>query len=169
VRSTDHDHDDVHDRVMRLTQKLVAEADKVSTAFVASSRMHATDVNALIRVLVGHQHGESITAGRLGEELGLTSGAVTAVVDRLERSGHLRRVRDQQDRRRVLLENSPAGQRLAEEYFAPIRRRSDEVMDRFTTDELEVISRYLAATAAAMAAQRDFLITEHHRDSASDR
>lgn len=168
MRSTGQNDGDVHERVMLLTQRLVAEAERVSTAFVVTSRMHATDVNALIRVLVGQQQGESITAGRLGEELGLTSGAVTAVVDRLERSGHLRRVRDQQDRRRVLLENSPAGQRLAEEYFVPIRQRSEEVMDGFTSVELEVVSRYLTATAAAMSAHRDFLITERHRGAASD-
>lgn len=167
--STEHNDGNMHDHVMLLTQRLVAEADRVSAAFVASSRMHATDVNALIRVLVGQQQGESITAGRLGEELGLTSGAITAVVDRLERSGHLRRVRDQQDRRRVLLENSPAGQRLAEKYFAPIRQRSEGVMDTFTSDELEVIGRYLAATAAEMAAHREFLVTATASGAASEK
>jgi DNA-binding MarR family transcriptional regulator len=168
MRSTEQNDSDVHERVMLLTQRLVAEAERVSTAFVTTSRMHATDVNALIRVLVSQQQGESITAGRLGEELGLTSGAVTAVVDRLDRSGHLRRVRDQKDRRRVLLENTADGQSLAEQYFAPIRRRSEKVMDQFASEELEVISRYLAATAAAMAAHREFLITGHHRDEAPD-
>ena len=145
---------------MRLTQRLVAEADKVSSSFTALHRMHPTDVNALIRVLVGEEHGETTTAGWLGKELGLTSGAVTAVVDRLERSGKLRRVRDPRDRRRVVLENSPDGQSLAEQYFAPVRRRSEEVMDQFTPDELEVVSRYLAATAEAMAAHRESLAAD---------
>ena len=96
---------------MRLTQRLVAEADKFNNAFVDLHQMHSTDVNALIRIRVGQEQGESTTAGWLGEALGLTSGAVTAVVDRLERSGHVRRVRDQHDRRRVILENSPDGDR----------------------------------------------------------
>lgn len=168
MRSTDRDDAGVHEGVIRLTQRLVVEANKVSSAFVALHRMHATDVNALIRILVGQQHGEPTTAGWLGEELGLTSGAVTAVVDRLERSGKLRRVRDQHDRRRVMLENSSDGRRLAEQYFAPVRRRSEEVMDQFTSGELEVISRYLAATAAAMASHREFLLAEHHRGAAND-
>ncbi|WP_163801234.1 MarR family winged helix-turn-helix transcriptional regulator [Mycolicibacterium sediminis] len=153
---------------MRLTQRLVAEANKFTSAFVDAHRMHSTDVNALIRVRVGLEQGESTTAGWLGETLGLTSGAVTAVVDRLEHSGHLRRVRDQHDRRRVILENSPDGQRLAEQYFAPIRRQSEEVMDQFTTTELEVVSRYLAATGTAMAGQRELLITKDRPDSNSD-
>jgi hypothetical protein len=48
-----------------------------------------------------------MTPGRLGEELNLTSPSVTALLDRLERHGHLRRVRDQRDRRRVTLEIEP--------------------------------------------------------------
>ena len=153
---------------MRLTQRLVAEADKFNSAFVDVHRMHSTDLNALIRVRVGREQGQSTTAGWLGEALGLTSGAVTAVVDRLERSGHLRRVRDQNDRRRVILENSPDGQRLAEQYFAPIRRQSDEVMAQFTSTELEIVSRYLAATGTAMAVQRELLITKDRRDPKAD-
>lgn len=166
--STDRDDLDVHERVMRLTQRLVGEADKFNSAFVDVHRMHPTDVNALIRLRVGWEQGQSTTAGWLGEALGLTSGAVTAVVDRLERSGHLRRVRDQHDRRRVILENSPVGQQLVEQYFAPIRRRSEDVMDQFTSAELGVVSRYLAATGAAMAAQREMLITERGPGANSD-
>lgn len=151
------------DDVMRHTQLLVAEADKVTEAFVALHRMHPTDVDALTRVLLAHERGQPMTAGALGEELGVTSGAVTALVDRLERTGILRRVRDQRDRRRVLLESSEQGRALAEQYLAPVRRRSEEVMDQFTPGELEVINRYLASTAAAMAAHRHFLLSEHHR------
>ncbi len=169
MRSTGQHDQDAHERVMRLTQRLVAEADKFNHAFVDLHRMHPTDVNALIRVRVGREQGESTTAGWLGAALGLTSGAVTAVVDRLERSGHLRRVRDQHDRRRVILENSPGGQRLVDQYFAPIRRRSDEVMDQFSSAELEVVSRYLADTGAAMAAERALLITKRRPDANSDR
>lgn len=167
MRSTEQDDGHVHERVMRLTQRLVAEADGFNSAFVDLHRMHPTDVNALIRVCIGQERGESTTAGWLGDELRLTSGAVTAVVDRLERSGNLRRVRDKRDRRRVILESSTDGQRLVDQYFAPVRRRSEEVMSQFTSSELDVISRYLAATAAAMAAQTKVLIAEHRRGTDS--
>ncbi len=159
---------ELHDRVIRLTQQLVAAADKVSDAFVAVHRMHPTDMEALIHVLLAQQHGEPVTAGSLGAELGLTSGAITAVVDRLERSGNLRRVRDEQDRRRVLLENSTEGRRFADQYFTPIRSRSGKVMDQFTASELEVISRFLAATASAMIAHREFLIATQGGETTPD-
>src|SRR5215207_5351058 len=45
-----------------------------------------------------------ITAGELGERVGLTTGAITGVIDRLEHVGLARRVRDPHDRRRVVLE-----------------------------------------------------------------
>ena len=165
MRSSDRADPATHERVMRLTQRLVAEADDFNSAFVDLHRMHPTDVNALIRVRVGREQGEATTAGWLAEALGLTSGAVTAVVDRLERAGHIRRARDQDDRRRVILEDSASGQQLVDQYFVPIRRRSKEVMSQFTANELDVIGRYLGATAAAMAAERESLISKHHGGS----
>src|ERR671933_1184232 len=48
-----------------------------------------------------------VTAGRLAEATGLTTGAITTVIDRLERGGFARRLRDPDDRRRVLVDLTP--------------------------------------------------------------
>ena len=64
-----------------------------------------------------------VTAGRLAEESGLTTGAVTAMIDRLERAGHVRRVRDEEDRRRVLVEVTPRTRRAAEKLYEPLSAR----------------------------------------------
>ena len=56
-----------------------------------------------------------MTPGRLDEELNLTSPSITALVDRLESHGHLRRVRDQHDRRRVSPEVEPRALALGAE------------------------------------------------------
>lgn len=141
--------------VVRLTQLLVAEAERVADAFVAAQGMHTTDMEALLGVLAAEQREAVMTAGALGRELRLTTGSVTAVVDRLEGAGALRRVRDQSDRRKVLLATTPQGRALAQEYAGPVRARIDEVLAQFSGEQLDVVSRYLAATAAAMAA--------HHR------
>src|SRR5918999_1611790 len=53
------------------------------------------------------QRGGPLTAGALARQTGLTSGAVTGLVDRLERAGYIRRVPDQADRRRVLVAAVP--------------------------------------------------------------
>lgn len=151
------DTGNVRDEVVRLTQEVVVEGARVRGAFVAGQRVHATDMEALTHVLLAQQRGEPVTAGALAEELGLTTGAVTGVVDRLERAGHLGRARDARDRRRVLLECTSQGRALADSYFRPVQQRTDAVLDEFTADELSVVHRYLTATRAAMAAHRQML------------
>ena len=57
------------------------------------------------------QHGP-MTAGQLALQTGLSSGAMTTAIDRLESAGYARRVRDQRDRRRVLVELTEAARHL---------------------------------------------------------
>src|SRR5215211_2208856 len=61
-----------------------------------------------------------MTAGRLAELSGLTTAAVTAVLDRLERAGYARRVRDQKDRRQVIVELTPLLGERAEPIWGPL-------------------------------------------------
>lgn len=157
------DEGNIRDEVVRLTQLLVVEGNKFMAAFAALHRLHHTDAEALGRVLVAQESGTPMTAGALAAELGLTTGAITAVVDRLERAGHLSRVRHEQDRRKVLLQHSSEGRALADDFFEPVRRRSDLVMDQFSPTELEVVRRYLAATGAAVAAQREVLAAQSQK------
>jgi DNA-binding MarR family transcriptional regulator len=88
-----------------------------------------------------------LTAGELALEAGLTSGAVTGVVDRLERAGYARRTADPRDRRKVKVEVTPAFYERAEEIWAPLKREWDEVLARrFTARELEDVITFLRAT-----------------------
>lgn len=150
----------LHRELMRLSQALVSEGAKLMGAFATQQGLHPTDVAALTRILVAEEADAPITAGALAEELALTSGAVTSVVDRLERHGYVTRVRDREDRRRVLLQYSPAGQELADKFLAPWARRGQAVMSQFTQDELDVVRRYLTATGEDMAAFREVLQQE---------
>lgn len=147
----------LHRELVRLSQVLVSEGTKLVGAFAAQQGLHPTDVAALTRVLVAEEAGAPLTAGGLAEELALTSGAVTSVVDRLERAGYVVRVRDPGDRRKVLLQYSAAGRSLADEFLVPFSRRSQDVLGTFTAAELDVVRRYLAATGADMAAFRKVL------------
>lgn len=149
--------DNIREELVRFTQLLVAEGTKIVGAFAVLHRLHPTDVDALTRVMVAQDRGTPMTAGVLAEELGLTSGAITAVVDRLERAGHINRVRDQIDRRRVFLHYSPAGRVLAEEFFVPLLQHSGAVMDQFTPEELKIVRRYLDVAGADMATHRHSL------------
>jgi DNA-binding MarR family transcriptional regulator len=138
----------------RLTQLLVVEGAKVSAAFAAAHRLHQTDVEALTRLLVAEERQEPMTAGRLARDLGLTSGAITFLVDRLERAGHITRERDPRDRRKVLLRYSTNGRAVAEDFFGPVGHQSDTTADQFTTAELEIVHRYLSAATTGMTERR---------------
>jgi DNA-binding MarR family transcriptional regulator len=85
----------------------------------------------------------TVTAGRLSEESRLTTGAITAVLDRLEKAGYVRRVADPTDRRRVLVETTDRFRKLAEHAWGPV---ADELIAsgiRFTRDQLDGIREFL--------------------------
>jgi DNA-binding MarR family transcriptional regulator len=84
-----------------------------------------------------------LTAGRIAELSGLSTGAVTGVIDRLERAGFVRRVRDPHDRRKVLVEVTPGEMEKFAPLFAVAQQSLVEVLSHFDADELQVIERYL--------------------------
>ena len=82
----------------------------------------------------------------MAEEAGLTTGALTAVVDRLEKKGYLRRVPDPGDRRRVLIEVTELMDRRAMELWGRMGERGAPILARFSTAELEAVLRFLRAS-----------------------
>lgn len=84
-----------------------------------------------------------MTAGELARAAGLTSGAVTAVIDRLERAGMARRVADPSDRRRVRIEVTPRLWELTGPLMVPFLEESQSILDDYTTEELERFAEFL--------------------------
>src|SRR5580704_7571392 len=68
-----------------------------------------------------------MTAGRLAEESGLTTGAVTFILDRLEEAGMVSRRRDTEDRRRVWVEIVPEARQRLETMQQPVAEQMREV------------------------------------------
>ena len=93
-----------------------------------------------------HRRGR-ITAGDLGREAGLTSGAVTALLDRMELAGYLKRVRDTGDRRKVHVEPTAKVKALAEAIYGQIGRVGRDGMARMPLLQIELITRYLRTGA----------------------
>ncbi len=80
-----------------------------------------------------------MTAGELAAYTGLTTGAITGVIDRLEAAGFARRVRDPHDRRRVIVEPLQKRiERVIGPLFESIARASTELCSRYSTEELAV-------------------------------
>ena len=93
------------------------------------------------------QNSGGVTAGELATEAGLTTGAVTGVIDRLERVGYARRVHDPADRRRVKLEVTPKFYSRADGIWGPVAREWSRTLSReFTAEELERITEFLRTT-----------------------
>jgi DNA-binding MarR family transcriptional regulator len=89
------------------------------------------------------EDGGPMTAGRLAELTGLTSGAVTHMIDRLERAKYVRRRSDPGDRRRVLVELVPGRIKEFERFYGPMAKGATEFLARYHDAELALIADLL--------------------------
>jgi DNA-binding MarR family transcriptional regulator len=118
--------------------------------FAQDNGLHPTDLRAIINLLDAERAGQLATPGWLGESLRLNSPSVTALVDRLERLGHVRRQRDPADRRRVLLTVTPEAKAVGWAFFGPLMTRLLDILRGYHEDELAVVHRFLTASAAVV-------------------
>ncbi len=121
---------------------MLGEMNRLVHGFAQEQKLHPTDVHALSYVL---DSPGATTPGLLREHLGLTSGAVTACLDRLEKAGHIRRSRAEDDRRVVHIDYVEGARSVARAYFMPLAEAADRASGRFSEDELAVVLRYLDA------------------------
>lgn len=121
----------------------------LSQAMADKIGINPTDLETLDLLTM---HGP-VTAGRLAELTGLTTGAITGIVDRLERAGHVRRETDPRDRRRVIVHLRPE-QGLAEiaPLYVPLAAAMAEVISEFSDEELATLVRFLTKATAISTA-----------------
>ena len=91
-----------------------------------------------------------LTAGQLAERTRLTTGAVTRLIDRLERAGHVRRLPDPVDRRRVHVAIEPDRGTVFDALPEPARRRLSQIFDSFPAEQREVLFAFFARAAPAL-------------------
>jgi DNA-binding MarR family transcriptional regulator len=84
-----------------------------------------------------HRFG-AMPAGRLGEMTGLTTGAITGMIDRLEKAGYVRRTNDPKDRRKTVVEpiRNKKLERRIEMTFTPLHKRMHKVLSSYSDNEL---------------------------------
>ncbi len=134
-----------------LLRRLTVEVDAVGERFADLHGLGRTDVRALVVVMDATRAGRSLTAGALGAAVDLSSASVTALVDRLERAGHLRRVRDEGDRRRVVLEMTESAMAAGGQFFGGLQRDLVAAMEHFSDEELAVVQRFLVEMTGVIA------------------
>jgi len=100
------------------------------------------------------------TAGHLAKITGLTTGTITGLLDRLERARFIRRERDPEDRRKVIVRVLPGGLQKVERIMAPLAADMNQVLEDFTEDELRAVVKFFEVTTAAVTRQVERLHEE---------
>ena len=102
-------------------------------------RMNPNDMSAIGALM---QNGPMGVVA-LAEHLGIRSASATALVDRLERAGHVERLRDSVDRRRVTVTETPVARQASYEAWAPLIEQIDQVSRALDDHERDVVCRFL--------------------------
>ncbi|MGI5198681.1 MarR family winged helix-turn-helix transcriptional regulator [Streptomyces sp. CA-288835] len=139
--------------IVHLLRAVTVELGLHSARFAHHNGMHPTDVRALIELMDASRAGEEMTAGRLGAALGLNSAGTTSLLDRLERAGHVRRVRGRQDRRTVVVEVNERAVELGWSSFGPLIGKAVEFLQGCDEREREAIRGFLEGVREAAAAE----------------
>ena len=123
---------------------LIRKETRTATLFVQTvaenSSIHITD----IRCLDFLTEAQSATAGDLAKVTGLTTGAITAVIDRMEKAGFIKRIADSNDRRKIiikLLVKHPKHLQIARNLFA---NQMPKILSGYTSDEIVIIADWNA-------------------------
>ena len=124
------------------------ESGNLDDAFdnLAAERLGVSETDLHCLNIIENAGG--VTAGELAAQSGLTTGAVTGVIDRLEKKGFARRVSDPADRRRVKVEVTKAFYSRAERIWGPVAAEWASSLERFSAEQLESFQQFLRTTNA---------------------
>ncbi len=138
-------------RVIAELRALSTVQDRLDQHAAQRFGLNRTDLRALD--LIGQAGTTSPTA--LAAALGMSTGATSTVLDRLEAAGYARREPDPDHRRRTLVRMSPRAQQLSAEIFAPVIRATAEHAAGHPDGELRAIAAFLADHRRALEAYLD--------------
>jgi MarR family transcriptional regulator, organic hydroperoxide resistance regulator len=148
-------------RVMEGMRGYGATFTELSRRFAEWLSLHHTDAVALLEIAEAEQRGDPLSPARLGERVSLTSGATTALINRLEHADHVVRTREHSDRRVVTLHTTEHVGALAERYFGPLGDRLDAMMANYPPEQLRQFETFVAHLRDTME--------EHLREQNSNR
>ncbi|PJN88463.1 MULTISPECIES: MarR family transcriptional regulator [Bacillaceae] len=94
-----------------------------------------------------------ITAGELAKKTGLTTGSITALVDRLEKFGYVRRQNDPNDRRRVIIVPEYEDKEEVYNTYLPLHNEMVKLVSSYTPEELELITTFLGKASSVLDEQ----------------
>jgi DNA-binding MarR family transcriptional regulator len=132
-------------RMWDLGREMSTQTVFLHQAIAQSAGLNATDTKCMDLIL--RSENERVTAGWLSQQSGLTTGAITHILDRLEKRRYIRRVRDTHDRRRVFIVVNRASLKPLEPKYEAIGNAYMAMLEKFNDAELQLICDYLEKTS----------------------
>lgn len=132
-----------------LLQELTFELGRFSQGFGRRHRLHSTDVDALGHLHQAESHGAPLTPSALAASLDLSAPATSALLHRLESTGHVERHPDPEDGRRHYITLHDSARELAGSYFGPLAASLETSLEGMDPEEVEVVERWLRRAVEA--------------------
>lgn len=127
-----------------------SEALRFTEEWAAAQGIHTTDARAMASLGEAQRAGKAMTAGELAASIGLSSPATSALIVRLENGGHIDRMRDPEDRRRVLITPSLTAVVGAIAYFQPMGDAVTAALSGYDVTDTAVIAGFLERLVCSM-------------------
>lgn len=108
-----------------------------------------------------------ITAGELSQKTGLTTGSITALVDRLEKNGYVHRQNDPTDRRRVIIVPDYESKEEVSNSYLPLHTAMMELASSYNDEELALITQFIGKASAILEEQIQQLSANRRSKSSS--
>jgi len=115
-------------------------------------RRHGLSHAALNALAVIEGEGQPVLTGEVAARMHITSGSVTSLLDNLERKGYVARSSDPDDRRRVLVDITPAAQLVLDDVLPGIQQVARRLMERLGNQQLQTLLDTLAEVRSSVAA-----------------
>lgn len=125
--------------VLREVRRMTAQSVLISQAVSERFGLTSSDLECLDLALLSG----GATAGEFAKATGLTTGAITGVIDRLERAGYVRREKDPTDRRKVVVRARPAMTRRIAPLYDSLQREMTALWSRYGDGELALVLDFL--------------------------
>ncbi|MGW2252241.1 MarR family transcriptional regulator [Kitasatospora sp. NPDC001660] len=135
--------------------RMIALAQFGQQDIAARLGLNVTDLTCLGFVIEAALAGEALAAGDLAERAQLTTGAVTGVLNRLEKAGYAHRETDPADRRRVRVVMADDAQERILQVYGPFYERVGALFADYTPDEIAVLSDWFTRARAILGESLD--------------
>jgi DNA-binding MarR family transcriptional regulator len=149
--------------VARTRQAVIAELGAAMQAYQRTNAEFDDEIGRLLDLnptdlrCLDWLTGGRMSAGELSRATGLSSAATTSMIDRLERKGFVRRVREADDRRQVFVEMTEDGRDRVWRLYGPLVEEGAQLFERFTRAELDSMLNLIEKMQTLAVEHRDAL------------